>query len=121
MCGLAEQGLVNMLAVQVDKVVADLRELLNRRHAAVHIGARAPGGGNRPREDDFGSLGHETTFDYRLRGARAHDGGVRPAAEQQLEGLDDKRLAGAGLAGERRHARADHELQIRDDTQVPHS
>ena len=63
----------------------------------------------------------EAALDHRLGGAGSHHGGVGPAAEEQLEGLDDEGLAGAGLAGERRHAGADHEVEVRDDTEVPHS
>ena len=38
--------------------------------------------------------------------AGPHEHGVGPAADEQLDGLDEQRLAGAGLAGERGHARA---------------
>ncbi len=46
-------------------------------------------------------------------------GRVGPAAEEQLERLYDERLAGTGLAREGRHARADDEIEIGDDPEVP--
>ncbi len=62
------------------------------------------------------SASHEATLDARLVGAGAHEAGVGPAADQQLDGLDQQRLAGAGLARERGQARAEHQGQLARST-----
>ena len=71
-------------------------------HPAVHIGTGAPRGGDRSREHDLPVAVHEAPFDHGFGRARAHDGGVGTTAEEQFQRLDDERLAGAGLARERR-------------------
>ena len=51
-------------------------------------------------------------------GAFAHQGGVATAADQELDRVDEDRLAGAGLAGERGEARAELERRSFDDDEV---
>ena len=51
--GRVEQRLVRVLAVQVDEVAAALGELGRGREPAVDVAARAPVGGNDPREHDL--------------------------------------------------------------------
>ncbi len=113
--GLAQQGLMHVLAVEVDELVPDLRQHRHWCHTTVHIGARASRGGNGTGKDHLFVADQEPPLHGRFRGARSHHGALRPAAQEQLEGLDDEGLAGAGLTGERRHAGADHEVEIRDD------
>ncbi len=112
---LVQQRLVRVLSMEVDQAIPDLREHRDWSHPAVHIGTRAPRGGDRPREHDLPVAVHEAPFDHGFGRARAHDGRVGPAAEEQLERLYDERLAGTGLAREGRHARADDEVEIGDD------
>ena len=52
-----------------------------------------------------GAVDHEARLDQGLGGPGPDDGRVGPAAQHQLERLDHQRLAGAGLAGQDRHAR----------------
>ena len=118
---LVQQGLVGVLAVEIDQGFPDLRERRNGRHAAVHVGARTPGARNCPREHDLAIAVCKAPFDHRLSCARAHHGCVGPAADEQLECFDDEGLAGARLACERRHAGADDEIEVSYDPEVSHS
>ena len=43
---------------------------------------------------------------------------VSPPADEQLDRVDEQRLARAGLAREGGHAGAEHEHELVDDTQV---
>ena len=51
----------------------------------------------------------EAAFDARFVGAVADERRVGPAAAQQIERVDDQRLARAGLAGDHGHARAERQ------------
>jgi hypothetical protein len=57
-------------------------------------------------------------LDDRLLGARPHEVRVRPAAERDVERLEEDRLAGAGLAREDVQAGLEHELELLDDREV---
>ena len=105
LCRLVQQGLVCVLAVEIDEVVSELGQQRRRRHPTVGVGARSPRDRDRPGEDDLAFADDEASFDHRLLGAGPHHGGVCAASEEELESLDDERLAGAGLAGEGGHAR----------------
>ena len=61
----------------------------------------------------------EDGFDGRLRLAGPDQVGGRAAAEQQADGLDEDRLAGAGLPGQDVEAGLELDLDGLDDRQVP--
>ena len=97
--GRCEQRLVVVLTVQVDEARAELGELSDGREPAVDVGARPPVARHdtrpaRPRRRRV----DEPAFDARLVGTVAHERRVGPSAEQQVERLDEQRLARAGLA-----------------------
>ena len=121
--GRLEQLLVRVLAVQLDEGTAALGQLAHRDGPAVDVGAaaRARCGRDHPREHDLlAGVGHEPAVDDGLLGAGAHHGGVGPGTEQQLDGADDERLAGAGLPGERGESVAEHESGIGEDAEISH-
>ncbi len=74
--------------------------------------------GHDPTQDDLVAVEHEAALDDGLGGAVADHPGIGPAAHQQLDGLDDQRLARAGLAGDRGHPGLQHQRQLADDPEV---
>ena len=107
MLGRNQQRLVRVLAVQVDERAPALGELGRGREVTVDVAARAADRGNDAREHDFVVAVDEPALDARLVGAVAHQRRVGPASAQQVERVDDERLARAGLAGDHRHAVAE--------------
>ena len=102
----------------------------HRGHAPVDPGPRAALGRDGAGQDDLASasaaspptasgVGHETRLDQGLRRAGPHHPHVGPAPEDELERLDHQRLAGARLAGQRRHARAERECEVLDHAEIP--
>ena len=67
-------------------------------------------------EQAVGQLEHP--FDVGLTRPRPDDPGARLAAQQQVEGVSEHGLAGAGLAGDRREVRAWAQLGPLDQQQV---
>ena len=65
-----------------------------------------------------GAGGSNTAATDRLLGAGAHQRPVAAAAERQAQRVEDDRLAGPGLAGERRQAAAEAELEALDQHDV---
>ena len=75
--------------------------------AAVDVGAATARRGDDPGQDDLVVVRRRTGPRPRASSAPGpHQHRVGPAADQQLDRLDHHGLAGAGLAGERGHARA---------------
>ena len=129
--------LVGVLAVEVDQLGAHRCQLAGRRQPPVDVGPAAPDRGM-ARASTTSSPGvaagvaavgtaarapcatgpDESALDPGLVGAGPHQHRVGPSADQQLDGVDDQGLAGPGLAGERRHARAEHEAQVGDHPEV---
>ena len=77
-----------------------------------------PATGHDAREHDLVVAVDEATLDPRFVGAVAHERRIGPAAAQQVERVDDERLARAGLAGDHGHARAERQQQVGDDPEV---
>ncbi len=100
-----QQRLVGVLAVEVDQLDAQLGHDPGGGQAAVDVGPAAPVAGHRPGHDHLAVAVDEAALDPGLVGPGAHQRGVGPAADQQLDGVDHHRLAGAGLAGHGGHAR----------------
>ena len=82
LCGLVQQRLMHVLAVKVDETVTDLGQQRCRRHPTVHVSARPPIDGNRPRQHDLSFVGDKAPFDDRLGGTCPHDGSIGPTSEQ---------------------------------------
>ena len=127
-----QQQLVIVLAMDVEQHLAQLAQLRGGGRAAVHEGARASGGVDGAAHEacavafvEF--LGREPFAHRRQRGdveIGAHLGALRPGAhharigavaEREREGIDEDRLARAGLAGQRGEAARQLEVEPVDD------
>ncbi len=104
--GRREQALVGVLAVEVDGPRPQLGQRRRRRQATVDVGPRSTVGRDHPRHDVLVVADHEPAFDPCLGRARADDRRIGATADQQVDRLDQHRLAGTGLAGERGQTRA---------------
>jgi hypothetical protein len=60
-------------------------------------------------------------LDDRRFGALAHDAHIGAAAQDELDGVDDDRLAGAGLAGEDNEASGKRELELGNDGEIAYA
>jgi hypothetical protein len=129
--GGVQQRLVGVLAVEVDQLRACRRQLAGRRQPPVDVGAAPPRARDRPRQHHLVPLGvavvtglgvpDEAALDPRLVGAGTHQDRIGPAPDEQLDRVDDHRLAGPGLAGDRGHPRAEQQAQLCDHPQVADS
>ena len=113
-----QQGLVGVLAVEVDQLLPRLAQGRGGGQPAVDVGPAPPVGGDDPAEDDLLVVPGEATLDDGLVAGGADQDGIGPAADQQLHGLDQQGLARAGLPRQGGHARAQHELEAVDDAEV---
>ena len=103
MGGGVEQALVLVLAAQVHGRAHELGELAHARHAPVHLDATAPGGLDAAGDDvAVGVVGAAVDAPLNDEGGRplADGRAVGALADEELEGAEEGRLAGAGLAGE---------------------
>ncbi|MCY1358074.1 hypothetical protein D9M69_445910 [compost metagenome] len=126
-----EQGLVLMLAVDVDQQLAQGLEVALGAGAAIDVGAGAAFGRDDPAQDagavvvqvafgqpgaGFGDVGEVEAGEYvRLVGAGAHHAAVGAVAEGQAEGVEHDRLAGTGFAGDHGHAAFEFQVQVFDN------
>ena len=101
-----EQALVVVLAVQVDEPGGGLGERADGARPTVDVGPGTTVRRDDTRQHELGVATDEAPVDARLGRTGTHDRGVGPPAQEQLQRLDEHRLAGARLAGDRRHARA---------------
>ena len=113
-----QQPLVGVLAVQIDEVDRCLGECRSRCRTAVDVGAGPTVGGNDATEHDLAVVAHEPRVDARFGGTRPDDDRVRPPTDDQVEGLDKHRLAGAGFAADRCQPIGDDEVNRLDDPEV---
>ncbi len=109
---------MGVLAVEVDHPAADLGQLGHRGQPSVDVGPRPSCPGDHPGQHHLLVAGHEASLDPGLVRPRTHQHRVGPLPHQQLDGLHHQRLAGAGLAGEGRHARLENQGEVGDDAQV---
>ena len=96
-----EQALVGVLPCRSTSR-RQLGERGDRGEAAVDVGARPAVGRDTRASTSSSSPIDEAALDPRLGRAGAHHRRVGPPADEQLDRLDEHRLAGAGLARERR-------------------
>jgi hypothetical protein len=110
------------LAVQVDHVASDLGEVGHGCGPAVDVGPRPSVGGDHPGQHDLvGAVGRrdeQPAVDPCLGCSGADHGGVGAPADEQLDRLDEHRLAGPGLAGERRQPPVEDEHGVLDHPEV---
>jgi hypothetical protein len=114
-----KEGLVGVLAVQIDQTAPPLCERRHRRHPAVDVCPAASAGWHRPGEDDLDPVRRlEATLDPRLACAGAHEHRVGAASDEEFDRLDDEGLPRPGLAGERGHPRSEDDRQIVDHAEI---
>ena len=125
--GGREQGLLVVLAVDVNELFPGFGQGSDRDHPTVDPGPRASTGRDRAGQYDlyvplssrslqalFARLVthavhtvqagyHEPGLHHGFFGPGPHQAGRGPPTQHQLEGLDQQRLTGAGLTGERGH------------------
>src|ERR1700741_333178 len=133
-----KQRLVLVLAMDVDEVLARGLELRERRGVAVDEAARAAAAVDAASQDhaagiagetallepiDQGRLGIDFEFGRQLGalGAFAHQGGIAAAADQELDRVDQDRLAGAGFPREHGESRPEFQGNFLEDDEVGYS
>src|SRR5690606_24867601 len=136
LCRRAHQGLVRMLAVNVDGELARLAQLRKRGCVAIDEAARAAAAIEGAAKEQTAGIalelaglepGRQLAFgkDVELRGelgtlaAFAHHAGLGPAADEKLDRVDEQRLPGAGFPRERREPCAELEGRALDDDEIP--
>jgi len=105
---------MRMLTVQIDGALAQLGEVRHGGQTAVDVRTGPAIGRDHTGHHVLVVTDHEPAFDARLRGTGAHHGGVGTSAHQEADGFDEHRLPGAGLAGERREAVPEHQVEAVD-------
>ena len=115
-----DQGAVVVLAVDLDQERADLPQQRHRDRLVVDEGAAPPVAALDPAQDQFALAGDAAFAEqrpYRVAGGEVEDRrhvtllgtladqrAVAAPAKRQRQGVEQDRLAGAGFAGEHRHA-----------------
>ncbi|MCY1358144.1 hypothetical protein D9M69_446680 [compost metagenome] len=126
-----EQGLVLVLAVDIDQQLAQGLEVALGAGAAIYIGARPAFGGDDAAQDagpvvvqvalgqpgaSFGDVADvEAGENVGLVGAGAHHAAVGAIAQGEAEGVEHDRLAGSGFAGDHGHSTLELQVQVLDD------
>jgi len=130
-----QQRMVGVLAVDVGEPLAGRTQLRQRHRAAIDPRPAAPAGIDRAAQDQPPLVGVQRLLlqparksvgigQVELRGhlgaltPGAHHGRVAAATERQPQRIEQNRLAGAGLAGQRTEAGAEFELESVDDDEV---
>ncbi len=114
-----EQRLMLVLAVQLDQARGQILERAGGRERAVDERAAAALRGDLAPDEQFVAVRLSkiaSTVGDLFAGPDEVAGGA--AAEQQADGLDEDRLAGAGLAGQDVEARLELDLDRVDDREV---
>ncbi len=116
--GRSQERLVGMLAVEIDEPPSAFGELGDGREPTVHVAARPAFRRYDAREHHLVVAVVEPPFDARFRRALAHHLWIGASATEQVERVDDQRLARAGLAGDDREAGNERHLQLGDDPEI---
>ena len=133
--GRAHQRLEFMLAMDVEQQLAHGAQHRQRNALAIEPGAAAAVIADHPAQDQFAFLGDRLLLEQVAQqaadardidgrrqlatlGAGAHHFGAGAAATEQLQRIDQHRLAGAGLAGEHRQPAAEVDFDRIDDGQI---
>ena len=134
LAGSFQQRLVLVLAVDFDQQFGQRLQLCQCRRAAIDPGARVAFAADHTAQLAIGAVIELLGFEPSLRGGRiaegkfraqfrtlaamAHDAGVRALPRQQQQGIEQDRLARAGLAGDDGEACAERDLCFADDGEV---
>ena len=126
-----QQGLVFVLAVDIDQQFAESLEIAERAGRAIDIATRTAFGGNDPTQDARAvvfqvalgqpgmGLGNVDQIEGRqnvgLVGARANHAAVGAIAEGQAQGVEHDRLAGAGFPCDHAHPAIEFEIEMFND------
>ena len=129
-----QQGLVGVLAVDVDQEVAQVLELAATRRSAIDEGARAALSHQQPAHDALavivqglrgqpvsgrGAVGEIEAGDHLGAFLAGTDhGGIGLVPQGQAQGIDQDGFSGPGLAGQGGEAAVTVEFQAADDRQV---
>jgi hypothetical protein len=109
---------MGVLAVEVDEVRRHLGKRRGGSRASVDVRTRPPVGRDHTAEHGLVVIRHEAGVDARLSGAWADDRGIGTPTDDEIERLNEHRLAGARLTGDRRQSLADNEIDGADDAEV---
>ena len=130
------QALVLELAVDLDKVLADLAHQRDADRLVVDEGPRPAVAAHRaPQDQRFAGLGGDALLvqggpgrvvggdvelgdHHRLRGAGSDERGLGAFAESQPEGVEKDGFAGAGLAGQHAEPRLERQVEAVDEDDV---
>ena len=134
--GRPGEALPGVLAVDVEQVVGGFTQLCHRGGAAVDPGAALALGVDGAAQQQrlsaaIGAVepgvlqpaaqcrrGVELGAQLGACGAFAHHAGIAPAAQHQLQRIDQDRLARAGLAGQHREAGVEFQVERRHDDEI---
>ena len=108
-----------VLPVQLDQTPGEILERAGRGERAVDEGAAASLGRDFAANQQLLPAAVEDRFDGRRVLAGPHEVARRSPAEQQADGFDQNRLAGAGFARQDVQARVEFDLDRVDDGEVP--
>src|SRR5205814_936430 len=113
-----EQRLVLVLSVQLDEPAREVLQRAGRSKSAVDERAAPALRGDLASDDQLFAAALEDGFYRRAVFAGANQVARRPAAQQQADGLDEDRFAGAGFAREDVQPRLELDLGGVNDGQV---
>ena len=117
-----EQRLVLVLSVQIDERRAELAQRRGRRERVVDERAAAALRRDLAAHDDLAPVGPlEDGLHGRGVLAGADEVGARASADEQVDGLDEDGLAGAGFSREDVQARLELDLEPIDDREMAHA
>ena len=110
---------MSVLAVEVDDVGGDLGERRNRGETPVDVGPRAPLRGDDTGQHPLGALRRdEPTVDSSFSCSVTDRRRVGPTADEQLDRVDQHRLAGTGLPRDGRETGTESQFDALDDAEV---
>ena len=114
-----EKRLVRVLAVEVEKALADYLQLADRGQRVVDEGPAAALRRHLPPKKDFVALvGIQRRLDDRLRCARAHQIAAGPPAGQQVQCAEHDRFACTGFPREHGESRLQLQVETLDDGEM---
>ena len=109
---------MGVLPVEVDDPDGRLGEGGDGRGPPVDVGPGPPVDRDHAGEHELVVADDEATVDAGLGRAGPDDRGVGPAADEQLQGLDEHRLAGAGLPRDGGQPRPEAQVEPLDHAEV---
>src|SRR5262249_11436053 len=105
-------------AVQIDQLTPEFGELAHAGEASVHITTGSSLARHHTREDEVLVTENEATLDTRFVGAVAHGIRIGARAAQELERVDEQRLARARFTGDHRETVSERYAQLGNDPDI---